>query len=597
MSNIIRPAQIADTGAFARSSIKLYFGADGSLTIAPVDTPAFQYDVSNLGAAPAALLEFAATNYIQNSVAAGAAAGTPGTAPSNWQLGTVAGISTSIIGSGVDHGIDYVDVRWFGTASAAGLLTAAFERAAPIAALVGQAWTVSMFQRLVGGSTGGLSAIQLNIDEIDASAATVSAGVYAQAAPTVGGLNGQLIQASRTLASVTTASALPYWSAAVSAGAVVDIALRIGLPQFERSAKATSRIRTTGAVATRAADVITGKGMVYCNAVEVAPAAYVPGTTYAFGVLASVPVAMGLIRVYRSLQDPNIGHAPASSPTWWEAVCDTYEVYSPTATYAKDYRVLDLAAHMVRESLVSSNNGQSLTDTTKWGKVGATNRWAAFDDVVGTSVMMPKAVLMLVIPGAVDSLGLLNIAARASTIAMIDPSRMEMVFSKSADLSNDSSILDYDQYFFEPEDLISDLYTDGLPPYYSGVLSIALTSTTTASLGVFKSGMSFDLGGAQSGLRVGFISYSKKDTNTSTGATSVAKGPNSKRMTVTTMIDNANLDKTQRVMAELDSVPTVIVGAGNLFTSLIQFGFVKSFETEIAYVDNSLCSFETEGLI
>lgn len=68
-------------------------------------------------------------------------------------------------------------------------------------------------------------------------------------------------------------------------------------------------------------------------------------------------------------------------------------------------------------------------------------------------------------------------------------------------------------------------------------------------------------------------------------------------MTVTTMIDNGKLDKTQRVMADLDGVPTVWVGAGNLYTSLILFGFSKEFDTEISYPTRSLCSHQLEGLI
>src|SRR5262249_3631266 len=60
-------------------------------------------------------------NYIRNPSASGSVAGTPGTNPTNWGLtgGPVSNISRTIIGTGVESGIPYIDVRYFGTSNAA----------------------------------------------------------------------------------------------------------------------------------------------------------------------------------------------------------------------------------------------------------------------------------------------------------------------------------------------------------------------------------------------------------------------------------------------------------------------------------------------
>lgn len=593
--NVIRPVTIGDTGAFTRASTKLFIGSDGTLQSSPVDVPAFQYDLADLAAAPIALLEFAATNAIRNNSMQGAVAGTPGTSPNNWSITAAAsGISPSVVGVGVESGIDYIDVSFTGTAAAAINFMINMESFTQQAAVQGQSWTASAYVRKVSGSSPS------QLFRLAASGRTAAGAVNEEAfinlASTTSGLIGQRPSVALAIVSATTAFVSQYLQCGFANGEVANLVLRIGLPQLELGALATSAIRTTAAAATRSADVVTGTGLIWSSLFETAPAAYAAGTTYGYGVYASVAGVAGLITVYRSLQANNLGHTPVSSPTWWVNAGITYQVYSGAATYALNDRVISPMTHKVYISLVAGNIGQALTDATKWFDDGATNRWAFLDNIVGTVSTAPVPVHMLLGAGAIDSLSLLNMTATAMALGMIDVSLMRQVYSKKQDLTEDLSITDYDSYFFEEPVTVSDMYTDGLPPYYSGMLSVALMpSAGTAALGVAKFGNNFDLGGSRYGMRVGFISYTKKVTD-SKGNTSVKKGANSKRMTVTTMIDNKNLDKTIRVMAALDGIPTVYVGAGNLYTAAIMLAFTKDFDTEISYPTRSLCSFTQEGL-
>lgn len=73
----------------------------------------------------------------------------------------------------------------------------------------------------------------------------------------------------------------------------------------------TSWIPTYGVVATRAADVLSGPGLVYSSFVEPTPA-YNPASTYAFDEI----VHSGQ-RLYQSLAAGNIGNDPATSPGFW----------------------------------------------------------------------------------------------------------------------------------------------------------------------------------------------------------------------------------------------------------------------------------------
>ena len=47
----------------------------------------------------------------------GAVPGTPGTLPTDWSVSVPAGLTTNVIGTGVESGIPYVDLQIVGTAT------------------------------------------------------------------------------------------------------------------------------------------------------------------------------------------------------------------------------------------------------------------------------------------------------------------------------------------------------------------------------------------------------------------------------------------------------------------------------------------------
>ena len=207
------------------------------------------------------LVEEARTNSVTNNTMVGAVAGTPGTNPTGWAYATASsnGLTISIAGIGVENGINYIDYRFNGTtiaspnACAIGFVNAT--------AATGQTWTASTYWKLAAGTATGITGWQIGIIESTAGGSFVTGAFYAQTAPTSAALITQRPSATRTLSGGATIGLVTYpINVSVSGNTAIDFTLRIGLPQLEQGAFATSVISTSSATATRAADLASVTG-------------------------------------------------------------------------------------------------------------------------------------------------------------------------------------------------------------------------------------------------------------------------------------------------------------------------------------------------
>jgi hypothetical protein len=202
------------------------------------------------------LVEQSATNGIRNNSMQGAVVGVVGSGgslPTNWIA--PGGCTVTVVGTGTSKGIDYIDINYSGTASAANF-TLPLESAGQIAATIGQVCNESVFAAIVGGDLTNISAVQMRISERDASNAQLQfdAGTDFKASLTA---TLQRFQQQFTTSNASCASVVPYVWLQTTIGASVNITIRWGWPQLELSPFATSPIRTTSAAATRTADVVS----------------------------------------------------------------------------------------------------------------------------------------------------------------------------------------------------------------------------------------------------------------------------------------------------------------------------------------------------
>ena len=192
------------------------------------------------------------TNGVRNNSMIGAVAGVLGSGgalPTNWYADSDAGLTRTIVGTGVANGIPYIDIRFSGTAAGT-FLNVYFDTSTSQAAVNGNTFVSSFYCALVGGSLTNV-AVQNSVYERTSGGGYV-AGTGVTRTPTAALTRNEFTRTlvgGGTVAAINSAITIAY-----SAGAAIDVTLRIGAPQLEQGSTASSVILTTTASAVRAAD-------------------------------------------------------------------------------------------------------------------------------------------------------------------------------------------------------------------------------------------------------------------------------------------------------------------------------------------------------
>ncbi len=235
-------------------------------------------------------------------------------------------------------------------------------------------------------------------------------------------------------------------------------------------------------------------------------------------------------------------------------------------------------------------------DTTNWLDTGPSNVVAMFDTEISTQTTATGALSMVLKPGFANSLCLFGLEGNSLQVEVRDGLGGPLVYSLSKTLDG-TVISDWYQYFFEPSVQLAEVVLTNLPPYGNAHITITLTGSATVKCGTVLVGTVYDLGDTLYSPTAGIVDYSKKETD-SFGVTRFVKRPYSKRTSAKVMLGNAQLNKVQRVLADLRATPCVWIGTDEPgYEPLTVFGFYKDFLLDVAYPTTSYCSLEIEGLI
>lgn len=276
---------------------------------------------------------------------------------------------------------------------------------------------------------------------------------------------------------------------------------------------------------------------------------------------------------------------------------ETHPAWNSATTYAKDDFV-DYGIH-IYQSLVNSNlNKQPDISPTDWILVGPDNKHAMFDNQVSTQTTSTSPLIVTVAPGVpTNSLAFLSLENATSLVIGITDGDGPTIYSRTIDL-DDTPMIDWYMYFFEPYQLKSEVVLTDVPPYASSRITMTLSGSGNLKIGNFVYGTVYEIGGTQYGVTSGIRDFSVKQTD-DFGNTTFVQRAYSKRMEAELFIQNNQLNAITKLLTSVRAIPCVWVGSEDTQynNTLVQFGYYRDFNIAINYPSHSMCSLQIEGLI
>ena len=319
-------------------------------------------------------------------------------------------------------------------------------------------------------------------------------------------------------------------------------------------------------------------------------------------------------KIYESLIDNNQNYYPPDYV--WQDKESAYSEWDRKTVYAQGDRVkvsyeedgiteLDVPQAFI--SLTDNNQGNyPPNDITNWQSLdywkdlGATNRWAMFDEYVLTQTIDTNKIEIVISFPNCNGFALFGLYAKSIEWYLYDGDYTNpdnLVVSGSID-NLEEPVSNWYEYFFEEISWKQDVFIGDLPKYANGQLKVIINPFDIVKCGLFTCGKARHFGETLFGSRLGIIDFSKKEVDNKGNAT-LEQGNFVKEVECDIWIYTKALDIIRKELASVRATPTVFsFNNKNIsFDSLIVYGFYKDFDILLSNPMYSKCSIRVEGLI
>lgn len=276
-----------------------------------------------------------------------------------------------------------------------------------------------------------------------------------------------------------------------------------------------------------------------------------------------------------------------------DPAADTFKLAASPGGTAIDTSGSQSGTHTL---IVRPNRGYPLDDAAHWLERGATNRWAMFDDVVGTVTQAPSAIQVhLVATTRIDGLALFNLDADEVQVTVTDPDE-GVVYDQTFSLTSASNVSDFYDYFFAPVLRRTDLFIEGLPPYLGATVVVTISRASgLAKCGKLDVGTVRELGATVYGFSFGIIDYSRKEADPDFGTVELVERAYRSTGSFEVQVDRTLVDEVRNILTARRARPTSFIGTGN-FASAQFYGFVRDWQEKVANYRFADLSIELESL-
>lgn len=279
---------------------------------------------------------------------------------------------------------------------------------------------------------------------------------------------------------------------------------------------------------------------------------------------------------------------PAAGETLWNAA----------TAYTVGQEAIRLTTHKKYKRLVAGTTATlPENDTVNWLDIGSTNRWAMFDDVVGTRSTTTTALTTVINTAGVGGLYLAELIGRTVLIELKDSPGGSVVYTKTVDLDG-TIITSFYDWFYLPYEQLTEFTVLDMPYHYTDAqITTSITGTGTVQCGVMKYGPNYIIGKTQYGATSSIIDYSRKEQD-AFGRYNIVERAFSKRASFDIFTEKGDYNKISKILQQIRATPAVYVGTSySGYEPLTVYGFYRDFSINVQYPTVHFCSLEVEGLI
>jgi hypothetical protein len=233
----------------------------------------------------------------------------------------------------------------------------------------------------------------------------------------------------------------------------------------------------------------------------------------------------------------------------------------------------------------------------RWLNIGPTNRWAQFDKKIGTSTPSTGNLTTVIKPGSTEGLALLDLVGVSASISAISAAGGSVVYpTRTIDL--DGSIVEsvYDWMFGERIQKRNVLLTD-LPGQYPNMeVTVTVSSTSGASVGVLAVGRSSTLGSTQYGAGAGIINFGKV-ADDGFGNRTWIEGEWANRVTLPLIANTSDFNRLHRQLAGVRSTPCIYIGSSlDSMEPLVCYGVFRDLYITVPNGPTIALNLEIDGM-
>lgn len=245
-----------------------------------------------------------------------------------------------------------------------------------------------------------------------------------------------------------------------------------------------------------------------------------------------------------------------------------YPEWSNITVYPVGARVIKATTHRIYESVAATNVANDPAGVSgKWLDIGPTNRWAMFDQALGTLTSRASSIVVTVAPGAVNAVALLDVVGATVRVQGTG----------------------YDQTKAVGDGAVTFLDLPGA----GGNVTVTVSGSSTVSVGTMLVGTLVSLGVTGESPTAGITDFSRKEVD-DFGEVTIVERAWAKRMEARALIRTEAIDDVANRIATVRALPSLWI-ANEGTDSLTTYGFFKDFS--IAVAENvSTLSLSVEGL-